>query len=126
MHIARDMTGWGIDSHNTIDRARIEARARRMGTAVRTAYDAFDRCARSGRGELERAWHELDDRVQDLAIITALLPAHHVVRLAAEHVRIAHARWTEDPDAERLPIALALALLDRALSETDRGLDRAA
>lgn len=107
----------------TIDRARIESRARRLGAAVASAYAELQRTVRSGQ-DVERAWHELDDRVQDLSIIAALLPSTHVVRLAAEHVRAMHARWTEDPDAERLPFALALSLLERSIADAERRLQR--
>lgn len=114
-----------VTGASTIDRARVEARARRLGAAVASAYVELQRTSRSGQ-DVERAWHELDDRVQDLSIIATLLPATHVVRLAAEHLRAVHARWTEDPEAERLPFVLALSLLERSLGDCERRVPQSA
>jgi hypothetical protein len=113
-----------MDEGSSIERAGIEVRARRMAAGVIAAHVAFEERAR-GRdvAEQERAWRALDDQVQHLATMGDLLPSYHVLRLAAEHVRFAHARWTEDPDPERLRFALALALLERACRETERRLE---
>jgi hypothetical protein len=118
-----------MDVASGIERLSIVARAKRLAHALVTTHVELDALERDGGtdpgGTRRSALHE---QALDLATLTALLPRTHTLRLAAEHAARTVEEWalqpvgTEDARAGSLSMVIAMSLLRRTLTDTDRAL----
>lgn len=91
---------------------------RRLAAAVISAHTTCDGHAYA-RTDDRDARDAFAERIEDLGAMVQLLPAVHGLRIAADHIREVHARWTSEPQDEALQMALAMALLRRVVEDTD-------
>ncbi len=116
-----------------IERAAIEARARRLATAVIAVHSDLDQLERAYAAgvplegeQVTEIRRELLDRVQDLVVMSELLPRPDAMRLAVDHVRSTLAEWAAEPlgtegaRAGSLSMVIAMALLGRTLADDAR------